>query len=141
MILTTVGLRAPTIAATGWEQVGIPTPNDILDVSAADANTLWAVSNNVISSPGMIFKTTDAGATWTQQGPTAQAYFGVDVVSTNVVWVTGSSGVLRTVDGGATWQTVLDKAANGIAAVDQDTAWAVYYKQVWILLLLTAAIL
>ncbi len=70
------------------------------------------------------------GQTWhLQTSGTTASLRGVSAVSTKVVWASGSDGVwLRTVDGGATWQTARGSRAEaldfrGVRGVDQSTAY------------------
>jgi len=59
---------------------------------------------------GMIFKTTDAGYTWTEVGDTSNytmSFYKIAVVNENLVYVAGSSGtLLKTTNGGATWEKI-----------------------------------
>ena len=67
-----------------------------------------------------IFKTTDAGATWTRLAATATADFFyvqdlvVSPVNSQNIYVATRTGIQRSLDGGATWTNVLaSNAANG----------------------------
>ena len=55
-----------------------------------------------------------------------QQYRGLDAVSARVAWVGGSAGeVLRTLDGGRTWQKVSPPGAEGLLFrdVEAESAW------------------
>jgi photosystem II stability/assembly factor-like uncharacterized protein len=106
-------------------------------IVATDANTLWAVG------PGVL-KTTDGGSTWTRQtsgiATLLQLSLGsIAAVDANTAWAVGTRStnpywgnvVLRTTDGGATWEwhdlvgtggSVFGSAMT-IAASDADNAW------------------
>lgn len=71
-------------------------------------------SNGVVSGGGKIFRTSDAGTSWTPVGPAiASATF--DFIDANIGFALGrKSDLLKTVDGGATWNPVAgDGTTNG----------------------------
>ena len=78
---------------------------------------------------GTVLKTTDAGATWSEQDAGPGGFSGVAAVDAQTTWITGLSGtILKTTDGGATWDAQdsgVSVALSGISAVDAYTAWAV----------------
>ncbi|KAA9325382.1 T9SS type A sorting domain-containing protein [Adhaeribacter soli] len=87
------------------------------NLSAIDANTAWvAMYNDATDSGGRIYKTTDGGATWTQQGTTlfanANSFLNiVHMFDANNGWlqgdpVGGEFEMYTTTDGGATWTPV-----------------------------------
>ena len=85
------------------------------------AVSLSAVALTVVTAQG----------TWTPQASGVTVTFrGVSAVSTEVAWVSGQRGtVLRTADGGATWQNVSPAGAGAldirdIDAIDARTAYA-----------------
>jgi photosystem II stability/assembly factor-like uncharacterized protein len=109
-------------------------------IAAVDANTAWAVGSNFTIS-----RTTDGGATWTQQYAGQPSIHwesiatGVCAVDANNVWVCGytvfwdtppygvHAVVTRTSDGGLNWTQVSfgnNGSMNfGISALDANTAW------------------
>ena len=82
-------------------------------VALGDQNTGWAVSQL-----GNVYKTTDAGVTWTTLTLPAfaagKALRGICAVDANTVWVSGSGGsgatnvslIYKSIDGGATWTQI-----------------------------------
>jgi len=75
----------------------------ILDICAIDSNTAWVATNDMAGSGG-IYKTTDGGASWTQQASMncGRIHFfdannGVEILQTNIY---------TTNDGGTTWTRV-----------------------------------
>jgi photosystem II stability/assembly factor-like uncharacterized protein len=107
-------------------------PYYFLGISAADADTAWAVGSNYT-----LVKTTDGGATWTKD-----PYFGglydineVYAVSTSTVWVAGDNAIYRTTDGGQSWDNSADHglagciAYMGISAVSAQKAWGSYVHE------------
>jgi photosystem II stability/assembly factor-like uncharacterized protein len=76
------------------------------------------VAKEAVVAPGSI----SAQGTWTllTSGVTA-TFRGVSAVDANVVWVSGSRGtVLRSLDGGATWQNVSPPGLNALDFRDVD---------------------
>ena len=123
------------VASSGWEQQDSGTTHLLTGVSAADADTAWAVGQ-----AGVILKTTDGGATWTPQTP-GSTYWpkGVEAVNEDVAWVYGGIGagsVYRTVDGGATWQLSCQLPSSmycaGMSAVGPDIAWLLVHGNIYI---------
>ncbi|WP_407908067.1 S-layer homology domain-containing protein [Lysobacter claricitrinus] len=123
-----------------------------LEISATDADTLYAYSNadrdETYPTSG-IFKSTDAGATWSQviPGPAspkdAAALQRVDRVRTVagrsglLLAASRDAGILRSVDGGSTWSAVLKgngQPANDCSALelapDRNRFYAVCATQV-----------
>ncbi|HSI91409.1 MAG TPA: T9SS type A sorting domain-containing protein [Adhaeribacter sp.] len=87
------------------------------NISAVDANTAWiALYNNATGSGGRVLKTTDGGATWTQQAATAftnSASFLniVHMFDANNGWLQGDPAngyfeMYTTTNGGTTWTRV-----------------------------------
>src|SRR5438094_791741 len=90
-----------------------------------DDPVLYAGTGEMFAGDGLrgagIFKTTDAGATWTQLASTRSSdFFYVPriVVSPNNsarVYAANLSGIWRSLDGGGTWQNILPMPGNGSA--------------------------
>ncbi len=109
-----------TDGGTTWNNgmVTLPASSSIVNISALDANTAWASAWDGAPGPGMgVFKTTNGGATWTQQG--AGLIFIAATSFTNFVhFKDANNGVVMgdpaggyfeiytTTDGGATWTRV-----------------------------------
>lgn len=98
------------------------------DITAIDGNTAWvACFNSASNGGGAIFKTTDAGETWTRQG---EELFTNSASFLNVIHffnenegyvqgdpVSGNFEIYRTTDGGATWTAV-----EGVSATSQEAS-------------------
>jgi|GEM_PF-1504971 len=81
----------------------------IMATDFVDANTGWAVG-----SDGAIYKTTDAGSTWTPQVSGYSGWLlGVAFADANHGWAVGSGGIIATADGGATWTAEAFNGAPG----------------------------
>ncbi|MEW6554125.1 MAG: YCF48-related protein [Actinomycetota bacterium] len=104
-----------------------------MPVTIASAILLFLLSFAALLSadPGGGRALADPGSGWTNQ---SENYFGLSrnavcAVSESTAWVAGASGsILKTVDGGATWDLQGTGTANnlcGIAAADSDNVWAV----------------
>ncbi len=93
-------------------------------VDPKDSNIVWLGTGENASQRSAhfgdgIYKSTDAGKTWTRSGLAASEHIGkilVDPNDSNIVWVAaqgplfsdgGERGVYKTTNGGATWERVL----------------------------------
>ncbi|RJP32846.1 MAG: hypothetical protein C4536_05430 [Actinobacteria bacterium] len=122
---------ASSSADSGWiEQTPDPGGEDLISLSAVDADTAWAVGNN------SIWKTSDGGATWTPQVSKNSYNWSVCAVNASHAWAMGGiddvmyDNVEKTADGGLNWvrqDTRLAARAYivDIAALDVNTIWAV----------------
>ena len=108
-----------------WDTTNLPT--SINGLYFLDTETGWAVG-----AGGAIYKTSDGGASWSQQ-PTQSTLFLRDVhfVDRNNGWATGgalNNGMLRTTDGGATWREQFISTYGEINSLwfhDSNNGWAV----------------
>jgi len=101
-------------------------------VTALDAQTAWAVGQNAWGCSS-IYRTTNAGLTWCRQGNRDSVGTAdlakISACNRDVAWVSGDAGtVLRTTDGGLTWQDrspagYSNVYLQGITALDADIAW------------------
>ncbi|MBK8565340.1 MAG: hypothetical protein IPN76_18845 [Saprospiraceae bacterium] len=82
-------------------------PRGFNDLSFINNSTGWAVGTG-----GAIVKTTNGGATWTQQFSSAQEdLFSVHFLDANIGFIAGDGTFLKTTNGGATWNTTSHNAA------------------------------
>lgn len=112
-----------------WTQIvpfGINPFADLYGVAYPVSQTGW-----VVGSSGVIYRTDDYSATWTQQpsGVTSRLN-AVDFVDVNTGWAVGDSGViLRTTNGGNTWTLLPAGGAStnyyGVDFIDTQTGWVV----------------
>ncbi|MCG2659993.1 MAG: hypothetical protein L6437_07095 [Kiritimatiellae bacterium] len=106
-------------------------------VAATDAHTAWAVGLNA-QGYSVIYHTTNGGSAWLRQG-TRDTVGNVELAKISacnreVVWIGGAEGtVLRTMDGGQTWQdrspSGYTNMFQGITALDANIAWAAGHIQ------------
>ncbi len=92
-----------SLAQSGWyQQPPWPTTEFLSGVATPDSNTIVAAGYR-----GTIVRSTDGGATWTQQvSGTTNNLTAVSFVDANTGTVVGTFGtILRTTDGGETWNT------------------------------------
>lgn len=122
------GVFKSTNAGTSWTPVfdGVDAMQSIGDVTVAPSspNTVWVgtgeANNRQSSSWGDgVYKSTDAGKTWTRMGLTDTRHIGrivIDPLNANIVYVAAGGhlwgqneerGVFKTIDGGTTWKKVL----------------------------------
>ena len=91
---TTGGELLACADGSTWTVVDIPGATQINAVHFVDANVGWAVGRE-------IYKTTNGGATWTEQEASNLWFTDVHLVSSSTGWVAGENGViLKTTTGG-----------------------------------------
>src|SRR5581483_4043987 len=121
-------------------------------IDPKDSNVVWlATGENTSQSSAHfgdgVYKSTDAGATWTRVGLATSEHIGrllIDPRNSNVVWIAaqgplfaagGERGVYKTTDGGKTWQASLtisaDTGANDLAfdPKNPDIVYASAYQR------------
>ncbi|QQS34905.1 MAG: choice-of-anchor J domain-containing protein [Ignavibacteriales bacterium] len=106
-----------TNGGTSWDSLTTPIAGtaSLYKVDFVDYNTGWIFSNTS-DATGTIWKTTDAGTTWSQQILTGaagndQRIYNASMLDANTGWIVNyTPRPYRTTDGGATWelQTLVD---------------------------------
>ncbi|HEX6941565.1 MAG TPA: hypothetical protein VF128_01490, partial [Gemmatimonadaceae bacterium] len=148
------GIWKTTDAGTTWRPIFDSQPVSsigALAIAPSDSNTIWAGTGESfirshISLGWGIFKSTDAGATWTKMGLDSTGRIARIVVhptNPNIVLAAALGhaygpqphrGIYRTADGGRTWQRVLfvNDSAGGIDVVmhpsDPNTLFAATWQ-------------
>ncbi len=115
-------------ARAGWTQLSSGTPNELFDIDfPVDSITGYAVGGG-----GVILKTTDGGATWTNVQDPAYTESNLDLhfpVDASTGYVVGGLGrILKTVDGGANWTALAPPVTpnfRGVYFVDNLTGYVV----------------
>lgn len=107
-----------------WQQQDLAAEQNhtVTDLSFVDDETGWAVGRQ-----GKKFQTADGGATWV---PYETGYWleAVDFVDAETGWAAGAEPILRTTDGGDSWEQLDSEGDRGwfdVAALDETTAWVV----------------
>ena len=110
-----------TDGGTTWNWQSSGTTDYLNGVFFTDANTGTAVGSN-----GKILRTTDGGATWVMQtSGTTGSLNGVYFTSTNTGIIVGTNGILRTTDGGTSWNSVSTNSLNAVSFSDANIGTAV----------------
>ncbi|MDA3799578.1 MAG: YCF48-related protein [Kiritimatiellae bacterium] len=127
------GMLLCTTNCTDWfrQGVGQLSSNLLLGVCSAEKDKVW-----VVGAPedgySAIYYSPNNGTTWLRQGNISslpnQLLQKVCSVDENIVWAVGTEGtVVKTIDGGNTWENVsvdgFDSNLQGVAAIDAQTAW------------------
>ncbi len=131
--------KALASPGAGWvDQTPLPDGDELLSVTAVDADTAWAVGGTTF------FHTGDGGSLWTQQDPSGKYAYAVDAADPMHAWAFGAlydtspDSVLQTWDGGSYWAPVIvntgpvpgtsmtDVTAQifGVDMVGTSTVWA-----------------
>ncbi|OHE75726.1 MAG: hypothetical protein A2107_09455 [Verrucomicrobia bacterium GWF2_62_7] len=102
----------------------------VLGISAVDANTAWAMGATADSLQWSVLGTSDGGVTWNVQNQGTLDGNNVYAVDASTVWAVSDTSILRTTNGGASWnQSTSPPETLGISAVDSLQAWAVSMEQ------------
>jgi photosystem II stability/assembly factor-like uncharacterized protein len=110
-------------AGRTWATRSLPCPasEQAGQLSAAGPGSLWLVCEGTPgtgSTPGAGYRTVNGGRTWTRIA--REDSLGVHAVSNRVAWAVegdpSGSIIVRTVDGGHTWHTVLSRANTDVEA-------------------------
>lgn len=101
-------------------------------VFSPDGVNVWATGDK-LNGYATVLKSTDAGLSWTRQSngfdPDVGHILGVDGVDASNAWAVGGpdGNVLRTVDGGSSWELVKNAEpkhdANELSVISPDTIW------------------
>ncbi len=104
------------------------------NTNISDTRGMFAVSASVVyicGTFGKISKTTDGGATWVAQTTGAPNLTSIEALffhDQNNGWAVGGNGfMIKTVNGGVTWQTVTNPATStlrSITFIDNNNGWA-----------------
>jgi photosystem II stability/assembly factor-like uncharacterized protein len=116
-----------------WQSLNVVNTGPLTGIAIVDAQTLVAVSG----ADDLIFRSTDAGVTWTPvPHPQGGSWFGAVrfVPGTQTGWTIGEGGkILKSTDGGASW--VLQRNAShslnllDVSFADLNNGWAVGGEQ------------
>lgn len=93
-------------SAQVWTSLTSGVTNDLNDIDCVDERTCYVVGGApFIGGPGIVLKTTDAGAAWASQTiPTTNPLRGISCPTATTCYAAGDGGViLKTTDGGAAW--------------------------------------
>lgn len=101
-------MKKSTDAGATWFNLNTNTLNQFNDFYSIGQNDLYAVTNN-----GQIFESHNAGTTWNVMQPQMQNLNGVYYGSLNTGYVVGDDRlIMRTKDGGLTWEEVVPPIPN-----------------------------
>jgi len=111
-----------------WQASNTSAP--LYKVAVVDRYNVWIIGNMDNGYP-VILRTSDGGLTWTRQGnvSTVKTMGLIDVTAADnrTAWAVGVDDyVLKTTDGGASWQTQMKGPLyhmNGACAIDKYNAW------------------
>ena len=109
-MLQTNGISLTTDGAQTWNNVLTVAGQDFYDVFFLDANVGFASSLNSNLDSLYLYQTTNSGATWTfvsaHGGPYNIFFPELYFISTTIGFTTFDAGILKTTDGGVTWNVV-----------------------------------
>ena len=121
-----------TDGGVNWFPVTQPTTGtfDIYNVDFVTPDLGWVFINYTPITGGNIFKTTNGGTTWTQQGSNiSNAIYSADMVDANIGYVTLNSSnkpIYKTTDGGNNWLSIttpLTGITEAVKAIDANTLY------------------
>lgn len=113
-----------------WIQQVSNTRAPLYKVAVVDRYNAWIIGNTD-NGYAVILRTSDGGLTWTRQGnaSTVKTIGLIDITAADnrTAWAVGVDDyVLKTIDGGASWQTQMTSGylhMNGACAIDKYNAW------------------
>jgi photosystem II stability/assembly factor-like uncharacterized protein len=120
-----------------WTSVNVSSlpPTNFYALASFGTTSLWAVgaaSDTAFTDTiGLIYHSSDGGATWARQGIGYQfprKFLDASAGSESTIFLAGSNTVYKSTNGGSIWQNVLmlpNKNMNGICAADVENIWAV----------------
>ena len=116
-----------------WQTLNVTNTGPLTGIAIVDASTLVAVSG----TSDLIFRSTDAGVTWTAvPHPRGGTWFGAVrfVPGTQTGWTVGEGGkILKSTDGGASWTLQRDASHPlnllDVSFADLNNGWAVGGEQ------------
>ncbi len=111
--------------------------DQVIGLSEVKSRVAYLVTKDEVNSVDNLYRTTDAGLTWSPLG-SLPIYFEQDVSITSFLdtlifvgsWVQDSTFVLKSDDGGLSWNTVVSFASQGDAGV-YDLEWDESRKTLW----------
>lgn len=106
-------------AGEDWEYI-LTYTNDVefRSIDFPSFTTGYFVGSFEYGSSGVIFKSTDAGVSWVQQGVTNKDLMGVDFVTPDIGYAIGEGGmILKTVNGGVIWNSQSSGTQSDLKAV------------------------
>ncbi|MFB3907268.1 MAG: FlgD immunoglobulin-like domain containing protein [Candidatus Eisenbacteria bacterium] len=106
------GIRRSTDRGATWQTVGVNAGfMKGFGTSAANPNRMYVVMSGTVPP---IYRSDDAGLTWTPQGPNTDAWgLWVDPQNPDHVFMQTTDGVYKTTNGGTDWTLVLTGAGYG----------------------------
>jgi len=118
------GVVLSTFDGTNWIPSETGFSDDLNGISLASTSHGWTVGNG-----SLILKTGNGGFNWVQQTcPFTGTVTGVDAITPQIAFATGTSGeIIRTLDGDnwASTPTGVTVDMNGVSFVSESTGWAV----------------
>ncbi|MBN2238298.1 MAG: hypothetical protein JW712_00870 [Dehalococcoidales bacterium] len=108
-----------------WTEQETNTNQLLMGLTFTDANNGWLVDTG-----GVIRHTGDSGSTWAVQSENASHRFqDVFFLDASTGWAVGYNTVLKTTDGGITWNSLTtDVSPRGVYFMDINTGWGVTYS-------------
>lgn len=102
-----------------WYEVSPNSPDiDFRSVYFPSNSTGYAVGGYEFGSSGVIYKTTDAGETWVQQGIVNKDLNSVHFWDNNTGYTVGEDGIiLKTTNGSSVWNTQVSSTTNDLNSV------------------------
>lgn len=109
-----------------WIHKNINELVSFFSISFVDINNGWIAGNGFNVGTGVIYKTTNGGVSWQQKtiGVSTDIY-SIFFLNSNYGWAAGDFAILRTTDGGETWNSQSVFFFNSIYFIDQNLGWVV----------------
>ncbi|MBN2009801.1 T9SS type A sorting domain-containing protein [candidate division KSB1 bacterium] len=118
-------LLKTTDGGVTWNPAIDPFGGDLFDISFANSRVGWAVGEK-----GTILNTIDGGETWNWQMNFPSASLNsVQFLDERTGWATGGFSLIKTTDGGDTWQYIDKMEGNQLFFIDSHKGWLVHARE------------
>lgn len=109
-----------------WVQQTPPTTNYVYSINFVDENTGYAGASGA-APPSQLLKTTNGGTTWTSVDNNSLTFaHAIHFINAQSGFIGGNGGFVRTTDGGATWNFVVQASAvYQFDFANENTGWFV----------------
>jgi photosystem II stability/assembly factor-like uncharacterized protein len=118
-----------TAPVIGWYTQAIIDDNLYWDIEVInDQIVIVAGESSTLPGTGIIYKTTDGGLTWKLKYNYQFIIHGLKFVNTLVGWAVTNTGILKTIDGGETWNIQVANPGGqlyGLEFLDEQIGWVV----------------
>src|SRR5690348_4232467 len=116
------GFHGARTADGGATWTALPLSADVWAISCPTTAACFAVGADNVNNGGLVFKTTDAGVTWTTTQIASQPLHAVSCPGTTTCFAGGSNNELLTTTDGTTWTALVSPNTEDVTGISCPTA-------------------